>query len=183
MSSINSDMGAYVVVIAPEMALSCEDAWNACGSLYTKALSVSLGMKVTLTLQEVPSADTSGAEFSVKTLGLDVEVALFLEAYMAALACCSHVEGLPVWKATGRMQPMPCPHVLRVQLGSKQGLHTLTSRLCKTEYALQLGPGAMQAYLTHELCRIRDQTSVACHRCRLSMRGEHGGGMPFVLKK
>ena len=74
MSSINIEMGAYVVIIAPEMPLSCEDSWNDCGSLYTRALSVLLGMKVTLTLQEVPSADTSGADFSVKTLGLDLEV-------------------------------------------------------------------------------------------------------------
>ena len=121
-------MGAYVVIIAPGMLLSCEDSWNDCGPLYTKALSVLLGMKVTLRLQEVPSVDTSGAEFSVKTLGLDLEVALFLEAYMAALAFSSHVEGLPVWKATRLMQIMPCPPVPQLHLGTKQGLHALANK-------------------------------------------------------
>ena len=97
---MNSETGAYVVTIAPTMLLSCGCAWKDCGPLYTKALSVLLGMMVALIVQDVPSPDTVGAEFIVKMMGLDLEVALFLEAYMAALALFSHVEGWPVWRHT-----------------------------------------------------------------------------------
>ncbi len=54
-----------------------------------------LGMYVALMFQEVPSADRTGAEFIVKTTGLALVEALFLDAYIAALALFSHVEGWP----------------------------------------------------------------------------------------
>ena len=93
-------MGAYVVIIAPAMLLSCDCFCTDCGPLYTNALAVLLGMKVTLIFQELPSAETTGAEFMVKMLGLDLEVSLFWKAYRATLALSSHVEGSPVCKTT-----------------------------------------------------------------------------------
>ena len=109
----------------------------------------------------MPSVDTSGAEFSEKTSGLDLEVALFLEAYMAALAFSSHVEGLPVWKATRLMQFVPCPPVSGLHLGTKQGLQALASKAWEeNDLTLQIGTGEnVQAYLTRQLSRIRDQYS------------------------
>ena len=95
---MNSATGAKVVTIAPIRLLSWGFAWKDCGPLYTKALLTLLGMYVALMFQEVPSADMTGAEFIVKTTGLDLVVALFLEAYIAALALLSHVEGWPVQK-------------------------------------------------------------------------------------
>ena len=117
-------MSAYVVIIAPAMLPSSEISWNDCRPLYAKALSVLLGMKVTLILQEVPSSESIGAEFMVKTVGLDLEVALSLVAYMAALALSSHVEGLPVWKTTRLMHAMTS-HDPRLHLGTSQCLHAL----------------------------------------------------------
>ena len=93
---MNSETGAYVVTIAPMMVLlSSGCAWKDCGPLYTNTLSVVLGMNVALMFHDLPSADTAGAEFMVKTMGLALEVALFLEAYIAALALFSQVEGWP----------------------------------------------------------------------------------------
>ena len=63
-----------------------------------------LGICVALMFQEVPSADTIGAEFMVKTMGLDLEVAFFLRGIHGCigivepsrgLACAMH--GMLIW--------------------------------------------------------------------------------------
>ena len=156
MSSLNNELGAYVVIMAPTMLLSCGCAWKDCGPLYTKALSVLLGMNVALMFQVVPSAETTGAEFKVKTVGLDLEVALFVEAYLAALALFSHVEGWPVYKAQHAQVAyiFPCDKTVFWHDASGQNLEVLAEGWMDERKAKHLPTEAVVSQLSIQLlCR------------------------------